>query len=76
MVGNKNGIDPSKVNDCATLIIKMQSDYYRLVEGFRVTGLFAGQYNTEDYGTITGVIYSLEEQQFAPPTYSLYNTQL
>ena len=29
------------------------------VINFRVTGLFAGQYNTKLYGTITDVIYSI-----------------
>ena len=28
---------------------------YKLVHGFRVTGLFTGQYNTKGYGTITDV---------------------
>ena len=37
------------------------------VQSFRVTGLFAGQYNTEDYGTFT--VTHLEEQQVDPPSY-------
>ena len=36
-----------------------QSLHQILVQGFRVTGLFAGQYNTEDYSTLTGVLYSI-----------------
>ena len=33
-------------------------NYYaiKLIQGFRVTCLFTGQYNTEGYGTITHVI--------------------
>ena len=38
--------------------------YYILVQGFKVTGLFTGQYNTEDYGTFTGVIYSFDGGSF------------
>ena len=29
---------------------------YKLVQGFRVTCLFIGQYNTKGYGTITDVV--------------------
>ena len=29
----------------------IQPYYYRLVKGFKINGLFTGQYNTEDYGT-------------------------
>ena len=29
---------------------------YKLIQRSRVTGLFAGQYNTKLHGTITGVI--------------------
>ena len=29
---------------------------YKLLQGFRVTCLFTGQYNTKGYGTITDVI--------------------
>ena len=32
---------------------------YRLIQRFRVTGLFAGQYNTKLHGTITDVIYTI-----------------
>ena len=35
---------------------------YILVQSFRVTGLFADQYNTEDYGTFTGVIVIRQTQ--------------
>ena len=30
---------------------------YKLIQRFRVTGLFAGQYNTKLHGTITGVLF-------------------
>ena len=30
---------------------------YKLIQGFRITWLFTGQYNTKSYGTITDVIY-------------------
>ena len=43
--------------------------YYRLAQGFRVTGLFSGKYNTREHGTITVVLYThLKDQQVAPPT--------
>ena len=29
---------------------------YKLIQGFRVTCLFTGQYTTEEHGTITDVI--------------------
>ena len=32
-----------------------QSLCYKLVKSFRVTGLFTGQFNTEDYGTFANV---------------------
>ena len=32
---------------------------YKLIQRFRVTGLFAGQYITKLHGTITGVIYTI-----------------
>ena len=41
---------------------------YKLVQGFRVTCLFAGQYNTKGYDTITDVLYLLLDQDVAPPT--------
>ena len=31
---------------------------YKLIQRFRLTGLFAGQYITKLHGTITGVIYN------------------
>ena len=31
---------------------------YKLVQSFRVTCLFTGQYDTREYGTIAGVIFS------------------
>ena len=37
-----------------------------------LTGLFTGQHNTEDFVTFTGVSTHLEDQQVAPPTYSLF----
>ena len=30
---------------------------YKLIQRFRVTGLFTGQYNTEGYGTIIGTLF-------------------
>ena len=35
-----------------------ESCCYKLIQRFRVTGLFAGQYITKLHGTITGVIYT------------------
>ena len=32
---------------------------YKLIQRFRVTGLFAGQYNTKLHGTITDVICTI-----------------
>ena len=32
---------------------------YKLIQRFRVTGLFAGQYITKLHGTVTGVIYTI-----------------
>ena len=32
---------------------------YKLIQRFRVTGLFAGQYNTKLHGTITDVINTI-----------------
>ena len=34
----------------------MRSYCYKLVQGFRVTFLFIGQYNTKGYDTVTDVI--------------------
>ena len=38
--------------------VSIQCHYYKLVQGFRVTCLFTGQYKTKGYGTITDSIYS------------------
>ena len=37
---------------------------YKLIERFRVTGLFAGQYIIKLHGTITGVIYTIVGSAF------------
>ena len=36
---------------------------YKVIQRFRVTGLFAGQHNTKLHGTITGVIYVTERSR-------------
>ena len=40
---------------------------------FRVTGLFSGQYNTEGYGTITGVINSFGGSASLLLSHNLYS---
>ena len=42
--------------DTYSLAIGKLNKYYRLVQGFRETCLFTGQYNTEGYDTITDVL--------------------
>ena len=39
------------------LLLILTSICYKLIQRFRVTGLFAGHYNTKLHGTITDVIY-------------------
>ena len=39
--------------------MKTWSICYKLIQRFRVTGLFAGQHNTELHGTITDLIYTI-----------------
>ena len=36
--------------------VENEADCYKLIQRFRVTGLFAGQYTTGYYGTFTEVI--------------------
>ena len=38
---------------------KSQKYCYKLIQRFRVIGLFAGQFITKLHGTITGVIYTI-----------------
>ena len=44
------------------------SNYYGLVQGFRVIGLFAGQYNTKIMAHLQVLYTHLEDQQVVPPT--------
>ena len=51
-----NFISLLKTKHVSAGVIIISSYCYKLVQGFRVTCLLAGQYNTNVYGTITDVI--------------------
>ena len=45
------------------LVLQWESHCYELVQSFRVTCLFTGQYETREYGKIAGVNYDVTNRK-------------